>query len=164
MTSPGLGRALIEARTALIGMVRAEMAQFRSVQHVYFDDLDALNILHNVKYLLFMERARAELFNALGFHWKDEITINPDKFHVVAEHSIRYVAPFDGEGDVAVLVNVDHLGKSSLIVAACVESVDGKILYAEGKTRIVRLDLETRKPSPWSDRFRGAIETWRKNA
>ena len=30
---------------------------FRSTQHVYFDDLDALNILHNVRFLLFMEQA-----------------------------------------------------------------------------------------------------------
>jgi acyl-CoA thioester hydrolase len=160
MTLAHAERALIEASRALIGHRAAAMAQFRSVQHVYFDDLDALNILHNVKYLLFMERARAELFNALGFHWKDDITINPDKFHVVAEHSIRYVAPFDGEGDVAVIVKIDHLGKSSLIVAARVESVDGGILYAEGKTRIVRLDVQSRKPCPWSARFRGAIEGW----
>jgi len=33
---------------------------FRSVQRVYFDDLDALNILHNVRFLLFMERARGD--------------------------------------------------------------------------------------------------------
>ena len=44
---------------------------FRSIQRVYFDDLDALNILHNVRYVLFMERARGELFQQLGFRWED---------------------------------------------------------------------------------------------
>ncbi len=41
-------------------------APFRSVQHVYFDDLDALNILHNVRFLLFMERARGERVQHAG--------------------------------------------------------------------------------------------------
>ena len=75
---------------------------FRSIQRVYFDDLDALNILHNVRFLLFTERARGELFNALGFRWEDDLTINPDKYHVVAEHQIRYTAPVRGEGELSV--------------------------------------------------------------
>jgi acyl-CoA thioester hydrolase len=136
------------------------MARARSVQHVYFDDLDALNILHNVRYLLFMERARHELFNALGFRWQDDVSRNPDKFHVIAEHQIRYVAPFQGEGDLCVVTEVLHLGTSSLVFGARVESKAGDVLYAEGKTRLVRLDVQTRKPCPWSDRFRGAIEAW----
>ena len=71
---------------------------FRSVQRVYFDDLDALQILHNVRFLLFMERARGEMFNALGFRWEDGVEANPDKWHVVAAHEIQYLHPVRGEG------------------------------------------------------------------
>ena len=60
---------------------------FRSIQRVYFDDLDALNILHNVRFLLFMERARGELFNELGFRWEDDLQTNPDKYHVDVIHA-----------------------------------------------------------------------------
>jgi acyl-CoA thioester hydrolase len=130
---------------------------FRSVQRVYFDDLDALNILHNVRYLLFIERARGELFNALGLHWHDDLALNPDKWHVVAEHSIRYLAPFRGEGDVGVELTPTHLGSSSLVIAARVHAVHGNLVYAEGSTRIVRLDPQTNKPCPWSERFRAAF-------
>ena len=52
---------------------------FVSVQRVYFDDLDALNILHNVRFLLFIERARGELWNAMGFHWQDDLERNPSE-------------------------------------------------------------------------------------
>lgn len=130
----------------------------RSIQHVYFDDLDALNILHNVRYLLFMERARHEIFNAHGFHWQDDEAKNPDKVHVIAEHTIRYVTPFQGEGDVCVTTEVVHLGTSSLVFHARVESVAGDVTYAEAKTRLVRLDTKTRRPCPWSDRFRAAMQ------
>jgi acyl-CoA thioester hydrolase len=131
---------------------------FRSIQRVYFDDLDALNILHNVRYLLFIERARGELFNALGFHWQDDVASNPDKLHVVAEHAIRYVAPFRGEGELQVELVPSKLGVSSLVIDAKVRSVHGDELFAEGFTRLVRLDPSSSRPCSWSSRMREAIE------
>jgi acyl-CoA thioester hydrolase len=130
---------------------------FRSIQHVYFDDLDALNILHNVRFILFFERARGELFNALGFRWEDDFSVNPDKYHVVAEHSIRYLAPVRGEGDVEVELQPSHLGTSSAILAAKVRARHGDVVHAEGSTRLVRLEPGTQRPCPWSDRFRAAF-------
>lgn len=130
---------------------------FRSTQRVYFDDLDALNILHNVRYLLFIERARGELFNELGFRWQDDLETNPDKMHVVAEHAIRYIAPYRGEGELLVELTPTKIGTSSLIIGARVRSVHGDFSYAEGSTRIVRLDPITNKPCSWSDRFRNAM-------
>ncbi|AKU95919.1 hypothetical protein AKJ09_02583 [Labilithrix luteola] len=130
---------------------------FRSIQHVYFDDLDALNILHNVRYLLFSERARGELFNALGFRWEDDLATNPDKYHVVAEHQIRYLAPVRGEGELTVEIEPVHLGTSSAILSARVKSMHGDVVHAEGTTRLVRLDPTTNKPCSWSDRFRNAF-------
>jgi acyl-CoA thioester hydrolase len=130
---------------------------FHSVQHVYFDDLDALNLLHNVRYVLFTERARGELFNALGFRWQDDIAVNPDKYHVIAAHSFEYLVPVRGEGTVRVELVPTHLGTSSLIIAASIKSADGEVLHARGTTRLVRLDPATDRPCPWSEVFRGAI-------
>lgn len=136
---------------------RMFVVPFRSLQRVYFDDLDALNILHNVRFLLFMERARGELFNALGFRWEDDLHVNPDKFHVVAEHQIKYRVPVRGEGELCVELTPKHIGSSSLIMEAHVKSVDGSVTYADGFTRLVRLDPSTSRPCPWSARFRDAF-------
>lgn len=127
---------------------------YRSVQRVYFDDLDALNILHNMRFLLFIERARGELFQALGFHWEDDVTINPDKFHVVAEHQIHYLRPVRGEGELSVELTPTHLGRTSLIIAAQVRAKHGDELFAEASTRLVRLDPQAQTPCPWSERMR----------
>ena len=127
---------------------------YRSVQRVYFDDLDALNILHNVRFLLFIERARGELFQALGFLWEDDIAINPDKFHVVAEHHIRYLQPVRGEGELHIELTPTHLGTSSLIIAAQVRGKHGVAVHADSTTRLVRLDPSTNTPCPWSARMR----------
>ncbi len=131
---------------------------FRSVQRVYFDDLDALNILHNMRYLLFIERARGELLNALGFHWQDDLAANPDKFNVVAEHRIRYLTPVRGDGDLWVDLTITHFGRTSMVLSAQVLSPGGATLYAEGDTRVVRLDPATFRPAPWSDSFRSIID------
>ena len=130
---------------------------FRSVQRVYFDDLDALNILHNVRFLLFMERARGELFQAMGFRWDDDVKDNPDKFHVVASHEIKYLAPVRGEGDIAVDVVIEHLGTTSMILHAKVSDPKSAKMFAEARTRLVRLDQATFRPAPWSDRFRAVV-------
>jgi acyl-CoA thioester hydrolase len=130
---------------------------FRSVQRVYFDDLDALNILHNVRFLLFTERARGELFHALGFRWEDDLAVNPDKYHVVAAHEIRYVAPVRGEGELSVEIQPVHLGSSSAILDAKVKARHGELVHASSTTRLVRLDPTTQRPCPWSERFRAAF-------
>src|SRR5690349_4417778 len=113
---------------------------FRSIQRVYFDDLDALNILHNVRFLLFIERARGELLNALSFNWHGDLATNPDKFHVIAEPRIRYLAPVRGEGDLCVELTVTPLGRTSMTIQARVLSPDGAQRFAEGETRLVHLD------------------------
>ena len=130
---------------------------FCSVQRVYFDDLDALNILHNMRYLLFIERARGELLDALGFRWDGSIEENPDKFHVIAAHEVQYLKPVRQLGDLRVALTPRHLGTSSLIVEARVESMDGAELYARGTTRLVRLDPASQRPCAWSARFRASF-------
>lgn len=133
---------------------------FRSTQRVYFDDLDALNILHNVRFMLIFERARGELFNALGFRWIDDVSVNPDKHHVVAAHSITYLEPVRGEGEVVAEILPTKLGSSSFLLDMALTSVDGKTLHARGNTRLVRLDPTTNRPCPWSPRMREAMAPW----
>ena len=130
---------------------------FRSAQRVYFDDLDALNILHNVRFLVFIERARGELFETLGFRWEDDVTKNPDKFHVVAAHEIRYLAPVRGTGEISIEITPRHLGRTSCILEGVVRARHGSVLHATSTTRLVRIDETTGKPHPWSDRFRAAF-------
>jgi acyl-CoA thioester hydrolase len=133
------------------------MKTFRSLQRVYFDDLDALNILHNMRYLLFIERARGELFQSLGFRWNDSIAHNPDKWHVVAAHDIQYKVPVSGELELTIELFISKLGTSSLSLDARVLSLDGSVVHATNTTRLVRLDPVSNKPCPWSERFRSAL-------
>jgi acyl-CoA thioester hydrolase len=130
---------------------------FCSIQRVYFDDLDALGLLHNVRYLLFIERARFEMFDAFGFRWGASTAENPDKMHVVAGHEVKYLKPVTELGDLCVALTPRHVGNSSFMVHARVQSMEGSKLYAEVTTRLVRLDPESKRPCAWSERFRRAF-------
>jgi acyl-CoA thioester hydrolase len=127
------------------------------MQRVYFDDLDALGILHNVRFILFAERARSEWLNQLGFNLLGGTELEPDNSHVVAAHEVRYLAPVRGEQDVLVELAPTHLGQSSLVVAARVSSRNGGVVHAALSTRIVRVDAQHYRPCPWTDRFRATV-------
>ncbi len=58
----------------------------------------------------------------------------------------------------AVEIAPTHLGSSSITLHAVVKSLDGKTVYAEGHTRLVRLDPSTNRPCPWSQPFRDKME------
>ena len=53
-------------------------------------------------------------------------------------------------------VAVSNLGRTSVTFAHEVYDQDGN-LSADGSTVIVRIDGETRRPIPWSDRFRELV-------
>ena len=49
------------------------------------------------------------------------------------------------------------IGTSSFIIDARVKAVHGDEVFAEGSTRLVRLDHQTFKPCSWSATFREAV-------
>ena len=131
---------------------------FVSRQHVHFDMLDLLGILHNAAYLLLFERARTDFWRAHG------LSKNVEGFdwpYYVAHNEIDYRAPIMAEQEVTVKVWVSDLGRSGVTFAHEIFTEEG-ILAAEGKTVLVRVDAETKRPTPWSEEFRALITPYRK--
>jgi acyl-CoA thioester hydrolase len=133
----------------------SEPMVLHSKQYVYFDMMDPLHHLHNAEYLVLFERARFELWRALGEGAYPE---NPDLDwpYVVARNEINYRAPVEHIQPVDIFVTVSHLGNSSLTLSFKMYREDGE-LAAEGLTVIVRVDPQTRRPRPWSEKFRSLI-------
>ena len=128
-----------------------------SVQPVYFDDFDAFRILHNSRYLLFVERTIGSFWLRLGWQGTMNPEGNPDAFHLVRANHIEYHAPVDRIGDVRVRVWVHKLGTSSIVFGFSVRSHDGRLEHASGERVLVCIDPVTRTKSPWSAAFRAAV-------
>lgn len=126
---------------------------------VFFDDLDAMGMLHNSRYLVLAERANSAFFEASGWRWEADPRLNPDQFYVVREQRVRYLEPIHGPGDVTVEMWVAHLGQTSATYAFAVRSGDRPHMHADIRRVQVKLDPVTLRPAPWTPALRDQLES-----
>ncbi len=132
-----------------------------NVMGVYFDDLDAYQILHNARYLLLFERTIGAFWRYLGWGAVLDAANNPDQFHMVRANTIEYLRPVKGVTDVRVRIWVEKLGRSSLTFGVRVLPMDHDLDHARGTRTVVRVDPETLKPLPWTEGFREKLAPYR---
>lgn len=126
---------------------------------VFFDELDAMGMLHNSRYALLAERANSAFFEANGWRWETDPRMNPDQFYVVREQWVRYVEPVRSPGEVAVAMWVARLGRTSATYGFAIRSVDGALLHAELRRAQIKLDPRTLRPAEWTPQLRAQLET-----
>jgi acyl-CoA thioester hydrolase len=127
---------------------------FTSIQPVFWDQLDALGVLHNAHYILLIERARTEFWRSLGVKGYGEE--NFDWPYYVVRNEVNYRMPILGECKARVTVSIRRVGNASLTFVHEIYREDGA-LAAEASTVIVRTSSETQRPIPWSDGFRALV-------
>lgn len=138
--------------------------RFHEVVHgVYFDDLDPFQILHNARYLLLFERTIGSFWRHLGWGGTLDLQSRPDQFHLVRANHIEYLRPVVGVTQVRVRVWVEKLGRTSLTFGLRLLPMDEDLDHAMGQRVVVRVHPESRKPDPWSDDFRKALEPYTKS-
>lgn len=128
-----------------------------SIHGVYFDDLDAFQILHNSRYLLLFERTIGSFWMRMGWHGTYESAHDPDRYQLVRANHIEYLRPVQGIGEVRVRIWVEHLGRTSLKFGFRMLPMDEDVDYAIGSRVMVCVDPRTKQPTPWSEEFRKAI-------
>lgn len=129
-----------------------------AIHGVYFDDLDALQILHNSRYLLLFERTIGSFWTrTMGWGGVLEQARNPDSFHLVRANHLEYLRPVTRVGDVRVRIWVEKLGRTSLTFGLRILPLDEDLDYARGSRVLVCIDPKTRRPAPWSDELRSKI-------
>lgn len=120
---------------------------------VWFDELDAMRILHNSRYAVHVEHAMTAYFDSLGFPFAQRLEDNPDQFHAVREFHIEFLSPFNGPGELVVELWREAMGMTSATYGfRLLHGGDGRVL-AQGRRAIVKLDPRTFAPVPWTDEF-----------
>jgi len=125
---------------------------------VVFDDLDAMGMLHNARYLILAERAASAFFEASGWRWERDAALNPDQHYVVREQSVRYLEPVTGPCDIVVQMWADRLGETSAAFGFEVRSADGSRVHARIRRVHVKLDTGSLRPAPWTPRLRKQLQ------
>jgi acyl-CoA thioester hydrolase len=135
------------------------MRFFEQHHGVFFDDLDAFQILHNSRYVLLFERSVGQFWRHLG--WTGMFSNDhPDQFHLVRANTTEYLRPVEGVGDVRVRLHVSRMGRTSLTFAFRVLPMDEDVDFATGTRTIVRVDPKTRKPLPWTEGVRAKLRPY----
>ncbi|GAA3089031.1 acyl-CoA thioesterase [Streptosporangium carneum] len=125
---------------------------------IHFEDLDAMGVVHNARYVLLLERALAGYWAERGWAFDPTKPHFADIFFVVREFSITYQVPINSVGEAAVHFWVEHLGTTSVVYGFRVLSADRSVTHAEGRRVQVKLDPATLRPSPMTPALRTAIE------
>lgn len=125
---------------------------------VFFDDLDAMGMLHNSRYAVLAERANSAFFEANGWQYERDAARNPDQFYVVREQWVRHHEPVVGPCDVEVEMWVEHLGRTSATYGFHVRAPGGFPIFARLRRVQVKLDPLSLLPAPWTPLLRRHLE------
>ncbi|GAA5189623.1 hotdog domain-containing protein [Rugosimonospora acidiphila] len=123
---------------------------------VYFDDLDAMGLLHHARYAMILDRALTAYWAGRGYVIGGG-NMSPDSFNVVRELTIEYRAPIVAHGEVLVHLWLNHLGTTSAEYGFRILSADGGVVHAEGRRGVVKIDPSTLRPTPWTDQVRADV-------
>jgi acyl-CoA thioester hydrolase len=124
--------------------------------YVHFEDLDAMGVVHNGRYVLLIERALESYWTREGWPFDPSRPHFAEIFFVVKQFEITYHVPITTVGPVGVQLWIDRLGSSSVIYGFRVLSEDGATVHAECRRVHVRIDPSTMRPAPLNYTLREA--------
>ncbi len=120
---------------------------------IRFSDVDAFGIVHNAKYIVYMEQARIHWWRqAMGdgtWDWSKVCVL-------VAHHSIDYVRPVRLGDVLEVQSHIGDFGNKSMDVHYELTCGDHRV--AKAKTVLVCFDHETQATIPVPESWRTALE------
>jgi acyl-CoA thioester hydrolase len=134
------------------GQERGGGSAFQWRAPVYFDDLDAMGMLHNARYFALIDRTISAYFESRGRRWESDPRLNPDQHWAVREQQLAYSTPFRGVGLLDVELSVARLGVTSAAYRVRFSS-DGRE-HATGSRVVIKIDPDTRRPASWTARTR----------
>ena len=124
---------------------------------VFFDELDALGVLHHTRYLLHLERAQQKFFELLlGV---DDFDAERDEDIYVVVHSLesRFREPFRKPGPIVVEYLIERIRSGGVTMRYLIRDPEGQHVYCDGTRTVCKLSADSHQPAPWSVSFRDAM-------
>jgi acyl-CoA thioester hydrolase len=119
-----------------------------SVQPIRWGDMDALGHVNNTIYFRYMEQARVEWLDSIGF---GDLGAAREEGVVIVNASCTFLLPLTYPGDVEIKMFFDKPGRSSLQTHYELRKVGEDTLYAEGASKVVWVNQTTGKSAPWPE-------------
>ena len=134
--------------------------EFYFSSEIYFDELDALGVLHHTRYLLHLERAQQAFFQELLQVPDFNAERDEDIYVVVHSLETRFRQPLRNPGRIWVKYTVERVRSGGVTMGFEILNEHKKIIYCTGKRTVCKLSGQTHRPAPWTDRFKKALESY----
>lgn len=118
---------------------------------VRLGDLDAFWHVNNTKFLVYMEHARSQYMQEMGYLDKDNLWNLP---LIVGDIHCRYHNPIQLGDRVIVSLGVTRISQKTVTFEYELTGEGGAPLYATGESILVSYDYNTKKTVPVSDKMR----------
>lgn len=131
---------------------------FRS--HIFFDELDALWVLHHSRYLHHLERAQQAFFQHLLGVGDFNADRDKDIYVVVKNITVNYLKPIRNPGEILVRYTVARIREAGLELDFEILSGDTQQVHCRGQRTVCKLSDTTHTPTGWTPKFREALVAW----
>jgi len=132
--------------------------KFQYHAQVYFDELDALGVLHHTRYLIHLERAQQKFFeHLLGVN---DFNAERDEDIYVVVHSVeaRFREPLRNPGEIRIAYQIDRIRSGGVTMSFTITNPETDATYCTGLRTVCKLSAETHQPKTWTTKFRDAME------
>ncbi|MBX6392400.1 MAG: YbgC/FadM family acyl-CoA thioesterase [Burkholderiales bacterium] len=123
---------------------------------VYFHDTDAGGIVFHGNYLHFMEAARTEFLQSLGYNVAELQRAEDGVLFVVYALEMRYHKPARLHDSLQITVAVRHAGRARLIFEQLIKRGEETLVSAQ--VSIATVHPRTLKPIPVPERLRAQVQ------
>ncbi len=135
----------------------SQLFKLKTDLRVFFEDVDAYQVVHNAKFFCFFERGRLEYLRHLGF-----VDEGPDCLRnlevVIAENYCSYKKPAILDDILTVCLRISFMKRSSFQFQYIIIRKNSKELIACGYTTLVCVDRKTLKPTGIKPGVKNAVE------
>jgi acyl-CoA thioester hydrolase len=119
---------------------------------IRWGDMDAYGHVNNTIYFRYMEQARCEWLEALGYKVAPE-----GEAPVIINASCTFLVPITYPGTVEVRLFAGRLGRSSVDTHYELRLAGSDLLYSEGAAKIVWMNVATGRSVPIPDALRAVV-------
>lgn len=120
---------------------------------IRWGDMDAYGHVNNTIYFRYMEQARCEWLEQLGYAVRPE-----GEAPVIINASCTFLQSLMYPGEVEVRMFIGQPGRSSLMTTYELRQVGQEAIYATGASKIVWMNMETGKSAPLPEALRALVE------
>lgn len=127
---------------------------YATILPIRWGDMDAMNHVNNTVYFRYMEQARIEWLESLGYGTGQHTDEGP----VIVNASCTYLVPLVYPGNVELRMFIGHPGRSSLPTHYELRLQGNEKLYATGDAKMVWINPASGRSIPLPDNMRALAE------